>query len=94
MQIVNFENFTFAISNSFKMTTKRDFENFIFATINFKITSNFIFATIDFKITLIFDIDFNFHKTFIFNVNRFQVFKLLIIQSIKNSFISFVRQFF
>ena len=71
LQIVNFENFTFAISNSFKMTTKRDFENFTFVTISFKITSNFIFATIDFKITSIFDIDFNFYKTFIFKINRF-----------------------
>ena len=72
MQIVVFENFISAISNNFKMTTKRNFENFIFIIItnNYKLTS-IIFVIINFKITSIFDVVFNFHKTFIFNVNRF-----------------------
>ena len=64
-----------------KMQIVERFENIVFVTnlVNFEMTI-FVIITSDyrvlaiinnFKMTLVFDINFSFHKAFIFRVNRF-----------------------
>ena len=88
MQIVErFENIISVINLvNFEMRTKH---NLVTITNDYR-----MFVVINnFKMTSVFDIDFNFNKTFISRINHFQIVELLIIQSIKNSLISFSRQF-